>query len=337
MTGAKQSEIKVAEEKNIGKVNYKSPEEQAEIEMDALIESKIKKGYYITLEEAKESFASGIVTIGDTNGYKPMKAQNYRDKSSKWEYPCYVQSKLNGVRAFITRVSETKVTIISGGGFEYIGFADIIKEALQLPIGVTLDGELYRHGMELSEISGIARSKKDFTRKGLLDYYCFDLVDFTLSFPNRMSTVQRLLQFNNKIMRLPTYKVSSSYQADSLYKMFVQNGYEGAIYRSLDQLYEQKRSSSMLKRKDFKDEDFLIVGYTERKGTETGAIGSFICVTDCGKEFGCAFKGSLEEKRELFLNPKSFIGKWLQIRFLNKEKGIPHCLVGLAIRDKKGG
>ena len=117
--------------------------------------------------------------------------------------------------------------------------------------------------------------------------------------------------------------------------MFMKEGHEGTILRNIDAPYEiKKRSKNLQKYKDFQDEEFKIIDFTEGKGVEKGLI-LWICETKEGNTFTVRPKGTHEERRTLYKNGKKYIGKKLTVIFQEYTKdGIPRFPVGKTIRDK---
>ena len=68
-----------------------------------------------------------------------------------------------------------------------------------------------------------------------------------------------------------TTEVNSREHLDELYADYVEVGYEGQMIR-LDAPYENKRSPKLLKRKEFVDEEYEILGYEEGKGNRAGTV-----------------------------------------------------------------
>nr|HPQ79804.1 hypothetical protein [Candidatus Dojkabacteria bacterium] len=122
--------------KNIGKANETTPQEQAKLEAASKIENKRSTGYFDTIEEAE----GGEVIL-------PMLAKDYKNESHKVVFPCYVQPKLDGMRALGGKDRD----IISRKG-KVIDTMEHIQEDLNDLICVDLlDGELYAHGISFQE------------------------------------------------------------------------------------------------------------------------------------------------------------------------------------------
>ena len=120
---------------------------------------------------------------------------------------------------------------------------------------------------------------------------------------------------------------------DELYQGYTQQGYEGQMVR-IDGPYENKRSSKLLKRKEFIDEEYTILGYEEGEGNRTGTVKSFKFETNEGREFSSNVKGSFEYLTELLAAANDLIGKKATIKYFNlTPDGVPRFPYVIAIRD----
>ena len=125
------------------------------------------------------------------------------------------------------------------------------------------------------------------------------------------------------------------------------------MFRNIDMPYEQKRSYSLLKYKEFVEDEFIITGAEEGKGSLAGHVGAFVCkiepnrlLKDIGGKtftFGTeegVIKAKLMGKREylkhLYENPEEYLNKPLTIKYQNlSQDGIPRFPVAKAIRFDK--
>jgi DNA ligase-1 len=91
-------------------------------------------------------------------------------------------------------------------------------------------------------------------------------------------------------------------ELDELYARWLEEGYEGQMVR-LDLPYEQKRSKTLLKRKEFQDAEYQVVAIEPGVGNWAGAAKKVICRLEDGREFGAGIKGTYARGVEL-LNEK---------------------------------
>jgi DNA ligase-1 len=133
---------------------------------------------------------------------------------------------------------------------------------------------------------------------------------------------------------VPTNYCNDLQQIDACYEDWLLDGYEGMMIR-LDLPYEQKRSSTLMKRKEFQDAEFEIVRIEEGVGNAAGmAKIAYMRLLD-GKVFTSGpaegkdtFKadivGTRDELRDLLKKAKTVIGKQATIEFQNyTPAGVP--------------
>jgi len=247
---------------------------------------------------------------------KAMKSDNHPEgvelTSDDYEKGVVVQPKLNGVR-YVTSVRGDKIVFYSRSGREYpttntphifSELKDMVQTAKQavsqndtqaesqndilgwINKPFNLDGELYKHGLSLNVISGQARGAKV---AGELEYHVYDIffpdeIEKGIDIPYSMRA-ERLQMFFNTAAH-PHIKMVQSYPAHSLQEIktltvrFLLENYEGAVARKNDAGYRYSignyHSSNVLKVKPLYDDEFPVIGFTEGKGKDTGAI-IFIC------------------------------------------------------------
>ena len=113
----------------------------------------------------------------------------------------------------------------------------------------------------------------------------------------------------------------------------METGYEGQMVR-LDSIYENKRSKSLLKRKEFRDEEFQILDVIEGDGNKSGMAASMLLCNDRDQKFNSNIKGDRTYLRELLKNKDSLIGKRATVKYFNlTPDGIPRFPYVIAIRD----
>ena len=116
--------------------------------------------------------------------------------------------------------------------------------------------------------------------------------------------------------------------------MFVENGYEGAMVR-LDTKYEQKRTKNLLKYKEFKDGEYLILNVVEGVGNRSGGAGAIVCKNKDGSTFNSNIKGTREFCKEMLLKKDDYIGKTATIKYFNLTvDGVPRFPYFMGLRDE---
>ena len=210
----------------------------------------------------------------------------------------FVQPKLDGVRCVIQYDNST-VTAYSRTGKEWKNINHILAELLPFfwkNPDVILDGELYNHDLrdDFEKIISLVRKQKptlvdQHEARLLTQFHCYDMYspDFDHNFSIRDEFIMQAIDGEYQYtFSVDTNQVNREDDAKVYHNRNLQDGYEGSIVR-LNTKYQQKRSHSLRKFKDFSDAEATIVGYLDGKGKRTGTLGKFIMQDDEGNQFGC--------------------------------------------------
>lgn len=326
---------KVAKPKNIGKVNETTSDEQALAECHSKYEKKLAQGGY----------TESLESIDKVTFIKPMLAQKYEDRVPTKEMfedsLVIMQPKLDGVRCICS-----KDGMFTRQGKPIPG-APHIMEALEHTFkefpDVVLDGELYNHELKdnFNEIISLVRKEKlDEDRraksKELIQYHIYDYVSTDL-YKDRYLYLFRLLPVTE-----PSIKIVGANTVDSeelalfMYNSYVTKGYEGAMVRINNVGYEHKRSKSLLKMKNFIDEEFQIIELLEGEGNNAGMVGKVKLLTKEGKEFGANMTGSWESCKELLKIKDEYVGGEATVRYFEfTPDGIPRFPIIVQLYKQK--
>lgn len=271
---------------------------------------------------------------------KPLLAHVY--EPHRVTYPCYVQPKLNGIRA-----------LYQGGRFQSrdeIPFPEGLLDHLAKPLlqtfdpSVILDGELYVHGWPLQKINGAVTPVRQKPTEDTLkvEYHVFDVIEFGRSFGTRFRkycpSVNLAAKDIGPIKWVQWDMPSDEQDADSCYARFVSAGYEGMMYRLGDCPYtvpkqeglgyslhaaprksrflsdKNNRCWHLLKRKDWQDDEFDFVSIEPTIG-EKGEPGFQLwCLARNGKRFKFGSGPSQAEVEFYLANPP--IGKKVKGKYL---------------------
>ena len=85
----------------------------------------------------------------------------------------------------------------------------------------------------------------------------------------------------------------------------------------LNKQYENKRSKSLLKRKEFQDREYTILNVIEGEGNKTGMAGAMVFKNELGISFNSNIKGDRDYLKEIWADKQSFIGKAATVKFFN--------------------
>lgn len=244
----------------------------------------------------------------------PMLAHKFETQKEKIKFPCYIQPKLDGYRMTF---QNGKCYSRTGKEFSIIKDTRLYDELCNLKSKYILDGELYLHDPLFKfENYGIARKEtvtNDEDRKILekLEYHVYDIIK-KCSFKERLNDLKNLN--GEKIRVVSTYLCNNIDDINKYHNLFIQDNYEGSMIRNADGIYIEKyRSYDLLKKKDFMDDEFKIVGYTSERGEFPLII--WICETKEGKEFKVQSTGTVEERKVIYNNADKYIGSKLWVKF----------------------
>ena len=284
---------------------------------------------------------------------KPMLAQQLQPKKCQPDKELwFMQPKLDGVRCVAqTRDSEVILMSRTGKQFSHLQHVrqDILDLNQKLGRSVILDGELFARSLIVNNdaadpsqmfslITGACRATRtepaDYEQQ--IEYHIYDIVDLAAKQTDRLQQLEQLKQLlpTNTSVKIVETTVASSMSAvkDYLAEVLARD-YEGVILRRGDALYQQKRTTSLLKYKLFQDSEFMIVGAKEGQGTEQGCV-VWRCQTQDGQEFDVRPRGSFDSRKQLWQQHRQYIGQLLTVRYQEMSTdGIPRFPVGIVVRD----
>lgn len=344
--------------KNVGRSNETTPEAQAELQAQAKFQKKLDSGYALNEVDAqKKKF------------YEPMLAHNFKDRQDELvgKYPVYSQPKLDGIRCIVRKEGDTLIGRTRNGK-EIECIPHILKSLngffLAHPKAI-LDGELYNHDLRdnFNKITSLVRKQrpiksdkmtdKAFAKKqteyqarvaeaeDVIQYHVYDcpklndVVNESQSFDFRMDELKAKLMTNKHIVLVETSEVYSLGNLNSLYGQYLEQGYEGQMVRKNSSKYDNKRSTSLLKRKEFIDAEYKVVDIDVGNGNRSGTAKHLVCYCPKTKTtFNSNIKGSFEYLKEIYDNRKDYIGQLATIKYFQlTPDGIPRFPYAIAFRN----
>lgn len=271
--------------------------------------TNVKTGYEKALGRAQTMWNNEHTKV---THIMPMLANTWEDRHKYISEPFYVQPKLDGVRLLVSKDGCFSRTGKRVDGLDHLG--DGLRD------GEWLDGEMYARNMTFEQLTSAFK-----TNPTALTFHVFDYFDVTrpdLPFAERQKRVT-----------VETILVESKDDIGAHHDRFVKQGHEGIMIRDAVSVYEiGKRSNYLLKYKEFRTEEYEIVGVKEGTGREVGAA-----IWECragNHTFSAKPEGTLEFRRRLFRDREKYMGKMLTVRFQNLTAlGVPRFPVGVVIRD----
>jgi DNA ligase 1 len=241
---------------------------------------------------------------------------------AKWNTPSILcQPKLDGERCRVV-VDKPNLFLVSSEGnlITSVPHIESSLRSMDLPIGTELDGEIYSHSLEFSEIhSRVGRTQNLHPDYQRMELHIFDLISNQLQF-TRLSKLLELLSDPPDFIKLvPTCMIDSDVEKIvELCQIYCEDGYEGIIIRHPDGLYERKRSGTIMKLKPRKEDIYRIVDTQQeidKNGSLKDSLGSLICTSDEGTLFGVG-SGFTREQRETYWKEREHLpGLFVRIRY----------------------
>lgn len=230
--------------------------------------------------------------------YRPMLVQKEKDQKEPLNFNdgIVVQYKFDGVH-FVMSYENGNVALYSRQLKDIPGFDEMRK--LFIPVfekypTIRIDGEIYKHGKDLQEISGCVRSST--ANCDDISFYIFDMfIPCEVKSPdcpdpkkenNQLYVDRRILTekiYNKYLSKYPNITLVDNFPVknyDDIARIFdeaISKNYEGIIIRKLNKPYRYSNknyhSNYLLKRKKFETEEFPISGFDKgEKGLANGAI-----------------------------------------------------------------
>ena len=327
------------EQKNVGKANETSLEQQVLNEVASKIQYQIDQGFTYDIPTEEKRFEVSL-------------ANKYQDRleKGKLDFPYIVENKLDGVRCWISMDYDGNIVMRSRKNKEFVACPhiaknDFVKKFFEIYPDAILDGELYNHELkdDFNKIVSLVKKTKpkaeDLEESAkLVQYHCFDSYypsEPQLLYTERKTRLLNIFEQNGWITKelnkdsfylvgltwihyfgqgwkLESWNVDSESMVELSIERRVERGYEGIMLKK-DVPYFFGRSSDMLKYKKFFDKEFKIVDFEEGNGNLAGIAAAVICETEDGQTFKAGVMGTQDYARDLFTNKDLYKGKMATI------------------------
>lgn len=312
-----ESDWTVCEGTNVGRSNERTPEQQCAFEIDALYTKKLERDYHATLN-----------SIDKPKVFLPMLAKEFKELKKPLDFTkgVYCQPKLDGMRCIATTNG-----LFSRNGKPILSAPHILEQLepfFDRDPTLILDGELYNHEYkdDFNTIISSARktkpSKEDLEKsESLIEYHIYDVPSYIAEFSERVSVLDDIQNSDIFATRdlpslkfVPTFQVESDEHLKLVYEQFLKDGYEGQMVR-IDAPYENKRTWSLLKRKESIDEEFELVDLEPGKGNWSGKAKRAILKLPDGRIFKAGVTGTQAFCAKLLVEKEQYIGTLCTVRF----------------------
>lgn len=248
----------------------------------------------ISIKTINEAFPNLI------NEFEVMLAKQW--DPSYATYPCYVQPKLDGIRAiykdgkFLTRTGK----VLKG------------LDHLHFDCNVALDGELYLPGIPFEQLSGMVRNHN---QEPTLYYYVFDTLISNLKYIDRKDIFTDIT-LTCKPPKITPIRTLTAFNEADLERFFIrfteESKYEGVIVKTVDHPYQYKRSWDWMKIKKRETVDVICHGMDLGQGKYQKIMGQLLC-TYKGNEIRVGTGFSDAQREEYTLVPP--VGKIIEVYY----------------------
>ena len=343
-------------QKNVGKANETSLEQQVLNEVASKIQYQIDHGYTYEIPTEEKRFEVSL-------------ANKYQDRigKNKVEFPYCTEEKLDGIRCWISMDCDGNIIMRSRKNKEFVACPhiknnEIVKRFFKLyPDGI-LDGELYNHLLK-DDFNKIVSLVKKTKPKGddlslserTIMFYCFDayfpsmdylpyskrkeiVLSLATSYEWTVGTNPKMVNYLHfYVVGAVPNLVSNENEVEDAITEAVSKGYEGIMLKK-DVPYFFGRSFDMLKYKRFVDSEFEIVDIEEGLGNSAGLASAIVCKSG-NNTFKAGIIGNNDYSRNLLINKGKVIGKMATVVYqsLTPSKdgsgGVPRFGKVKSIRD----
>lgn len=252
-----------------------------------------------------------------------LKSEFVRDEGIKLlepvTYPVRVEPKLDGLRCIAVK-KDGEVTFFTRNGsiLETLPKIKAAIEAINFD-NIVFDGEAM--GEDWNESASVLMSHKSHKDDSNIVYNIFDampLADWVaqetkLTYKDRVAFASYMLDDtqNMPLRQVPHIMAQNEAELKAYFAKCMDEGFEGVMLKSMDTLYEFKRSKNILKLKPCVTYEGVIVGHYEgRRGTKReGLFGGFEVVLPNGAitRLGGGFTDLLKAEIQID-GPETYVG-----------------------------
>lgn len=268
-----------------GNVQRASAVDQCAFEVAAMYRHRLERTYHETIDGARTG----------AHFFEPMLAHKFLPKH--FRAGDAVQAKYDGARNVGSASGN-----ISRAGKPFLSVPHLnvaLDKMLERDPDFMGDGELYGVGMPRQKIMSLIMKTVKITPYDLeqsalhVRWYLYDLpslghlpfierwrmlMEYTRVYPDLFAGPEHELAPDARpFIVVPTYTVQDMAQYTAFHAGCVTRGLEGSIYRRATAVYENKRSRGLLKRKDWMDDEFEVLGVNEGNGNWAGAAKTLTC------------------------------------------------------------
>jgi len=247
---------------------------------------------------------------------KPLR--NIKKIEDKFEFPVYVQPKLDGYRAIANTGGEFELK--SRNGNEYENFPQIVEALREIcPDYVIPDGEVMSEDFQAMQKTAFRQDGKKIAD---VKYYIFDAItrdewdkrEGEFTFEERYDSMINLLGSHPLIEIVETYEANSWEEVYDLHDRFMKGGFEGTMVRA-NKPYFFKRVDFLAKIKEMHTMDCEVIGIEEGRNSLKGSMGHLVVKQENGVECGVGSGFTKEDRKKIFEHQDLYIGDKIEVKY----------------------
>ena len=329
--------------------------EQYTLQFNSEVKKFLDKGYIevdkhpneYTEDELGELF--GEVKTNQYGVIKPQLAKQSEKVTNPkiFDKEWLISRKLDGVKALFY-YKDGEIHTASRGGEDYDASTTHLREDSRLLAffeanpTVILDGELFKRGKTLQQISGAARMEKNAYDCDWLEYWVYDCYIANHPELGALDRYTILIEQLHMKHNIHVYKsIEDDEVSDTIHLLdhvlvegwpsmmlchdqYVSEGFEGACITDPEKPYKPgSRGNQLIKIKKYKSEDFKVIGY--KLGLRGSEDMTFTCELEDGRTFEAMPCGDRATKAEYVENfEKKYLGHKVECTFFNySDEGKP--------------
>ena len=250
------------------------------------------------------------------------------DSLKNIKFPAFLQLKADGTyRTAIVRDGEVEFYSRSGESYNH---PSVAEELSKLPDGVYI-GEMIVNTDALSLDENSKASENRYASNGALNslnppedvtYFLWDflsLSDFqdiktNIPYKERFEYLQSILMNMKRLQAIESCVVNNYEEAKAKAREYMQKGFEGAVLKNFNVLFEDKHSKYQIKMKNEFDVDVKCTGFTEGNGKFAKTFGAIEFESSDGLLKGQCSGIPDSLRNEINSNKESLIGKVFSVK-----------------------
>lgn len=268
--------------------------------------------------------------------FSVMLAESYAKQESSLTGEFYITQKLDGNRCVAIKDND-EVRFFTRKGQPIEGMKELEKEIMSMRNGIVLDGELLLKNKDNLPTDELFRETQKVIRKdGIkkdLEFYVFDtlsITEFKLgksinTYADRREQLENIFAFFgdgfNNVKLLPVlYKGDDKNMIAVLMKYAEERDWEGLMVNTASGLYQNKRTTDLLKVKKMKTADLLVVSLEKAINGQFKDLLARVNVEYKGNLVGIGSGFTVEERKLFAENPDLIIGKIIEVQYFEESK-----------------